>query len=92
MSLELTDEERAFVRNGIKVNIFPWSTIILKLQAGKMKAEFCIEHDSCWIDTEGDWACEEGDDNKIDPRHSWTNEQWLEAAKKKLADTEESKG
>ena len=91
MTLDLTDEERALVNKTVAIAMckstptstaLQFITILLKTQAGKMKAEFYIEHDSCWIDAKGDWVCEGCcDDNAIDPRHIYNDEQWLKAAK-----------
>jgi len=89
VSLELTDEERALVErwqtyaeHGSDLRIA--LSAIYKLQAGKMKAEFYKEHEylgpvptddavcsTCWLTRE----------DGTDPRHTWTDEQWLEAAK-----------
>jgi len=69
MSLELTDEERALVRaDSLDYREEVLRLVILKLQAEKMKAEF-------W---QNKWNA------VIEDRHTWTDEQWLEAAKAEL--------
>jgi len=90
MSLELTDEERALIvhwqdtepgwkmARAINVAFF---TIIHKLQAGKMKAEFYQDHTDGTYAGSGLPACR---CKRTDPRHTYTDEQWLEAAKKEL--------
>jgi len=85
--LELTEKERALAKkvcHSIPVN--PWDcdglrTIILKLQAGKMKAEFDINHRECWhLISDDTWTC-----YRDDPCHTWTSDQWLEAAQTELS-------
>jgi len=90
MSLELTDEERALVdqvRRKVNAALFGlyatqefavMLTAILKTQAAKMKAEFRLEYYALVYDNR----------NCDDPRHTWTDDQWLEAAKQALTDTE----
>ena len=78
MSLELTDEERSLValpENATLPRERRLVAIILKTQAGKMKAEFRLEyHASVYYNRNCD-----------DPRHTWTDEQWLEAAQAELS-------
>ena len=92
MSLELTDEERAYIAEYIE-QFFDTpgvGPIILKLQAGKMKAEFragphhlkvrglqyiCPQCETNAIDSGKDR-------NTLDPRHTWTDQEWMEAARK----------
>jgi len=77
MSLELTDEERAFLRKYLPKEVdTPWPIItlgiILKLQAGKMKAEFKLVHVKCQeIDGGLWWKCIS---SPQDPCHTWTDD------------------
>jgi len=88
MNLELTDKERALLRNTREQFVLQGAylipqllSIIHKLQAGKMKAEFAVDHGDCHEFIDGHWECLDG---LTDPRHTWTVEQWLEAAKDEL--------
>jgi len=81
MSLELTEEERWLIRTrsqGGSTQALDLVPVVYKLMAGKMKAEFWRDHQlsnrmECQI-------C----GTEREPRHNWTDDQWLEAAKKKL--------
>lgn len=96
MSLELTDEEicaARIERDHAEKQGSPFDLCLIsalfKLQAGKMKAEFYTKHDFLEIPMLCCDCCLVLD--KDDPRHTWKDEQWLEAAKAsfKEADTEE---
>jgi len=95
MSLELTDEERALI---LAWEITPevdvdsvddFLTIIRKLQAGKRSAEFKLAHSN----TDGQGKCvycyfsplEELGSGDVDPRHTWKDEQWMDAAQAELS-------
>lgn len=76
MTLEFTDEERGFIQqmmeSGASFLVHTprrFVPILLKLQAGKMKAEFAVDHAPIKIG------------GMVDPRVTWTDDQWLEAAK-----------
>jgi len=83
--LELTDGERATIRNvrhGWEGGAAPQEfvdliAIIHKLQAGKMKAEWQYGHRNCVETKDGTILCTVGGGVN---RHTWTDEQWLEAA------------
>jgi len=94
-ALELTEEERMLVIElthslASRICITPrhYLTIIHKLQAAKNKAEF-------WKDHNEDPGCDGTRDCDIcywvipfpgnDPRHDYTDEQWIEDAKKELS-------
>jgi len=92
MTLELTAEEMALLKEWREWSLDDRGLVIIhKLQAQVMKASFQLKHVNCdywttvWnLTTKAEvWICEE----KI-RRHTWTDEQWLEAAKKELTDTE----
>jgi len=86
VSLDLTDDERNELR-GVGHEYPLALTAILKLQAGKMEAEFWLKHKLRWTIPDWCWIC----GPELDPGHTWTDEQWLEAAKEALADSEEEK-
>jgi len=94
--LELTDEERNCVWWLITDRWFhfekdkeltpdgKWKSIILKLQAWKVRAEFYTTHSSYELWSKG--SCEEcGRLGLFDPRHAWKDEQWMEAAQVELS-------
>jgi len=88
VTLELTDEERDFVRRWIDVvdstapmGLLVAIRIIRTLQAGKMKAGWRYEHRNCVETKDGTILCTVGGGVN---RHTWTDEQWLEAAKVKF--------
>jgi len=95
MSLELTDKEREYIKEFIATYFDTpgIGAIIYKLQAAKNKAEFWRDHtDYPDIDEDrvrGCDVCNWAEPYSLDPRHDYTDKQWLEAAKKELADTEE---
>jgi len=96
MNLELTDEERALVRFHLEkgqhgIQLEEIDVIILKLQGGKMKAEYRLQH-RMTPDIAGQLYCDGCpglQDTCQDPRHNYTDEQWLEAAPAEL--TKEAK-
>jgi len=91
VTLDLTDEERVILKRACRSNpMNVWDIVglrmaILKLQAGKMKAEFVLQHEDCQITDDARWWCQSEMEFW---GHTWTDEQWLEAAKQVIADTE----
>ncbi len=83
MSLELTDEERAYLAEYIEqfFDTLGVGPIILKLQAGKMKAEARYSHRNCVETKDGTVLCSIGGQLNY---HTRTDERWMEAAKAKL--------
>jgi|TARA_Y100000296_G_C5112530_1_gene225923 hypothetical protein len=76
-----------------KAIVICFVTIIYKLHAAKEKAEFYREHFGCAVREhflEHGWSEKELDDPRFNlvacynPRHTWTDEQWLEASKDNL--------
>jgi len=78
-SLELTEEERALVKDKTVIGASHEFGVMLRViqKAGKMKAE--------WNRLPLIKRLELASDNRHD---DWTDEQWLEAAEGALADTE----
>jgi len=96
VTLELTDEERATIRNvrdgwegGAAPQEFVYLVAIIhKLQAGKMKAEFTINH--VFMPRNMTMVCARCMNGPKDPCHNYTDEQWLEAARAEFS--KEGKG
>jgi len=89
MSLELTDEERALVKDktviGAAHEFAVMLTIILKLQARVMRLGFYADHPQR-LDEHNRLYCGPcAAANKPDPRHTWTDEQWMDAAQAELS-------
>jgi len=85
MNLILTVEEKNWIQMNREIdrhNAYLFGSIVSKLQAGKTKAEFYVDHQFpggqyCQI-------CQPEKKGKLDPRHRWTEEQWLAEADKEL--------
>ena len=90
MTLDLTDGERRACKAWLATDegwrIGAFGHAILKTQAGKMKAEFKLEH---YVAKPVKFVvysiCVVCPKDGLDPRHNWTDEQWLEAAKAELS-------
>lgn len=82
-TLELSDEERAYIKTYPHCD----KVIVHKLQGARLKAVFWRDHnESPGIDGETDCdICYWSKPPTLDPRHKYTDEQWLEAGKEDSA-------
>ena len=82
--LELSAEEWEWVRyrKGYAPSVVEASVMLdlfLRVEAGRQKAEFELKHPRYKCHCFDSWNVKT---TNYDPRHSWTNTQWLEAVRR----------